>query len=55
VDQLGPNRTGFFINLITVFASILSVGLLGESIPIFQVGGMALIAGGMEMFYSIKA
>lgn len=51
VDRVGPNRAGLFINLIPVFASMLSVWLLGESIQIFHVAGMALIAGGMALFY----
>lgn len=55
VDRVGPNRAGLFINLIPVFASLLSVWLLGESIQLFHIGGMGLIAGGMALFYSIKA
>jgi len=55
VDRVGPNRAGLFINLIPVFASFLSVWLLGESIQFFHIGGMALIAGGMALFYSIRA
>jgi drug/metabolite transporter (DMT)-like permease len=51
VDRVGPNRAGLFINLIPVFASLLSVWLLGESIRAFHIGGMALIAGGMVLFY----
>jgi drug/metabolite transporter (DMT)-like permease len=51
VDRVGPNRAGLFINLIPVFASLLSVWLLGESIRAFHVGGMALIGGGMVLFY----
>ena len=51
VDVVGPNRAGLFINLIPVFASLLSVGLLGESIELFHVGGMAFIIGGMALFY----
>jgi drug/metabolite transporter (DMT)-like permease len=51
VDRVGPNRAGLFINLIPVFASLLSVWLLGESIQIFHIGGMAFIAGGMVLFY----
>jgi len=53
VDVVGPNRAGLFINLIPVFASLLSVGLLGESIELFHVGGMAFIIGGMALFYYI--
>jgi drug/metabolite transporter (DMT)-like permease len=51
VDRVGPNRAGLFINLIPVFASLLSTGLLGESVQGFHVAGMALIAGGMALFY----
>lgn len=51
VDLVGPNRAGLFINLIPVFVSLLSVWLLGESIRMFHLGGMGLIAGGMVLFY----
>jgi drug/metabolite transporter (DMT)-like permease len=55
VDLVGPNRAGLFINLIPVFASLLSVWLLGESIQPFHIGGMGLIGGGMALFYSARA
>jgi len=55
VDLVGPNRAGLFINLIPVFASLLSVWLLGESIHGFHIGGMGLIAGGMMVFYGARA
>jgi hypothetical protein len=51
VDLVGPNRAGLFINLIPAFASLLSLWLLGESIQPFHIGGMALILGGMALFY----
>jgi drug/metabolite transporter (DMT)-like permease len=51
VDLVGPNHAGLFINLIPVFATLLSVWLLGESIQSYHIGGMGLIAGGMLMFY----
>ncbi len=54
VERVGPNRAGLFINLIPVFASLLSTGLLGESIHAFHVAGMALIAGGMGLFYAAR-
>jgi drug/metabolite transporter (DMT)-like permease len=50
IDLLGPNRASLFINLIPVFASLLSVWLLDESIQLFHVAGMALILGGMILF-----
>ncbi len=51
VDLVGPNRAGLFINLIPVFVALLSVGLLGESIRMFHLGGMGLITTGMVLFY----
>ncbi len=55
VDLVGPNHAGLFINLIPVFASLLSVWLLGESIHTYHLGGMGLIAGGMVLFYFSRA
>lgn len=55
VDRVGPNRAGLFINLIPVFASLLSVRLLGESVQGFHIAGMGLIAGGMALFYRAKS
>jgi drug/metabolite transporter (DMT)-like permease len=50
VEILGANRTGLFINLIPVFASILAIALLGETLQPFHIIGMALIFGGMILF-----
>jgi len=54
VDRVGPNRAGLFVNLIPVFASLLSTWLLGESVQGFHVAGMTLIAGGMALFYLVR-
>ena len=51
VAVIGANRTGLFINLIPVFASIMAVVWLGESLQLFHILGMALLAGGMVMFH----
>jgi len=51
IDRLGPNRAGLFINLIPVFAALLSAALLGERVQGFHLAGLALIAGGMILFY----
>ena len=48
------NRAGLFINLIPAFASLLSVWLLGESIQVYHLGGIGLVAGGMFLFYYPK-
>jgi drug/metabolite transporter (DMT)-like permease len=37
-----------------VFASLLSTWLLGESVRGFHIAGMALIAGGMFVFYRTR-
>jgi drug/metabolite transporter (DMT)-like permease len=55
VGLVGPNRAGLFINLIPAFASLLSIWLLDESIRLFHIGGMGLIAGGMIWFYRSSA
>lgn len=51
VALIGANRTGLFINLIPVFASIMAVAWLGESLQLFHFLGMALLVGGMVMFH----
>jgi drug/metabolite transporter (DMT)-like permease len=50
VEVIGANRTGLFINLIPVFASILAILFLGETLQAFHIIGMALILGGMILF-----
>jgi drug/metabolite transporter (DMT)-like permease len=50
VAVIGANRTGLFINLIPVFAAILAILFLGESLKAFHLAGMALILAGFVMF-----
>ena len=50
VEVLGPNRAGLFINLIPVFASLMAILWLGESLMPYHVLGMVMILGGMAMF-----
>ena len=50
VAVLGANRTGLLINLIPVFASILAILFLGETLQAFHIIGMTLIFGGMILF-----
>lgn len=50
VEVLGANRTGLFVNLIPVFASILAILFLGETLQAFHIIGMTLIFGGMILF-----
>jgi drug/metabolite transporter (DMT)-like permease len=50
VSVIGANRTGLFINLIPVFAAILAIIFLGESLKTFHLVGMTLILLGFVMF-----
>lgn len=50
IDLIGPNRGGLFINFIPVFASIMAVTWLGESLMAFHFIGMGLVLGGMILF-----
>lgn len=50
VRRIGANRTGLFINLIPVFASILAILFLDESLKLFHLIGMILIFAGMVLF-----
>ncbi|MGD8342393.1 MAG: DMT family transporter [Desulfobacterales bacterium] len=50
VEQIGANRAGLFINFIPVFASIMAIIWLGESLRAFHLIGMLLIFGGMVLF-----
>ena len=45
VTQLGPSRTGVFLNLLPVFTAIIAVAL-GDAITVWQViGGLIVLAG----------
>lgn len=47
VQLIGPARAGVFINLVPIFASALSVLLLGEKFGLFHAVGMVLVLGGI--------
>jgi len=47
VQLIGPGRAGVFINLVPIFASALSVLLLGEKFGLFHAVGMVLVLGGI--------
>jgi drug/metabolite transporter (DMT)-like permease len=50
VELIGANRAGLFINLVPVFASIMAIIWLGESLRAFHIVGMILIFAGMVLF-----
>ncbi len=47
VAALGPNRSGVFVHLIPVFATVLAVVFLGEEPRAFHAVGMALVLAGI--------
>jgi len=47
VDLVGPERSGLFVNLVPVFASILAVVLLGEDFHLYHALALALVLGGI--------
>lgn len=47
VTLIGPGRAGVFVNLVPVFASILAVAVLGETIAAFQAIALVLVLGGI--------
>lgn len=50
IETIGANKGGLFINLTPLFASLMSILWLGESLHSFHLLGMLLIGGGMLMF-----
>ncbi len=50
IELIGANRAGLFINLVPVFASIMAIIWLNESLELFHIAGMTLIFGGMILF-----
>ncbi|MCA9921783.1 MAG: DMT family transporter [Anaerolineales bacterium] len=55
ISVVGANRGGLFINLVPVFASLLSILFLDELPQLFHLAGMVLIFGGMLLFHRFEA
>lgn len=47
VELIGPGRAGVFVNLVPVFAAILSVAYLGEAFEVYHAAALALVLGGI--------
>ena len=50
IDLIGANRAGLFTYLVPVFASMMAIFFLGETLHGYHVVGMALILAGMVIF-----
>ena len=54
VELIGANQSGLYINFTPVFASILAVLILNESLYIFHFVGIIMIIGGMLLYNRMK-
>ena len=50
IELIGANRAGLFSYLVPVFASVMAIVFLGETLQAYHVMGMALIIIGMIIF-----
>jgi drug/metabolite transporter (DMT)-like permease len=49
VTALGPGRAGIYIHLIPAYTIVLAILMLGETLEIFHLAGLALIATGIVL------
>ncbi len=49
VAEIGANTAGLFLHLMPVFATLLAIALLGESVEAYHVAGVVLIAAGIVL------
>ena len=54
IQQIGPAKSGYFLNLLPVFSSILAIIFLGESLHIYHVIGFSLVFIGIILSSSQK-
>lgn len=54
VDQVGPGRAGVFVNLVPIFAAVLSVAVLGEAFHLYHAMALALVLGGIAIAERFK-
>ena len=50
IEQVGANRTGLYINLIPLFASLMAIVFLGERFRAYHLVGMVFICAGLLLF-----
>ena len=54
VKLIGPARSGVFVNLVPVFASVLAVQLLGETFELYHGISLLLVLSGIYIFERYK-
>ena len=55
VKLIGPARSGVFVNLVPVFASLLAVQLLGEAFELYHGFSLLLVLSGIYIFEKYKS
>jgi drug/metabolite transporter (DMT)-like permease len=54
IELIGPNRAGFTTHLLPAFATVLAVGLLGETLHAYHLVGIAVILLGVWLASSAR-
>ena len=54
VKLIGPARSGVFVNLVPVFASVLALQLLGEAFELYHGISLLLVLSGIYIFERYK-
>lgn len=49
VEMIGANRAGLFINLVPIFATLLSILILGETFHLYHAIALAMVLGGIGL------
>ena len=49
VELAGPNRAGFYLNLVPVFAALMAVAILGERLHPYHAVSLVLVLGGIYL------
>lgn len=49
VEMIGANRAGLFINLVPIFATLLSILILGETLHLYHAIALAMVLGGIGL------
>lgn len=49
VELVGANRAGLFINLVPIFATLMSITILGEDFHLYHAIALALVLGGIGL------
>ena len=50
VELIGPSRAGLFINILPIFAAVLGVIILGESLQLFHFISLIVVLSGVYLF-----